>query len=136
MADIQKDIVAMDAFWISQSARLNGPRGPLLHVFSFHRTKAPSLCYCFFRYSQRKIEWQKQNKTMDKTRMGKLFFFVKKKETNKKRQTLLSTINYYLLRRYLFMLSSPTIVEAVVNIFILSFCVLKLSCKGSCYITV
>jgi len=28
------------------------------------------------------------------------------------------------------------IVEAVVNIFILSFCVLKLSCKGSCYINV
>lgn len=28
------------------------------------------------------------------------------------------------------------IVKAVVNIFILSFCVLKLSCKGSCYINV
>lgn len=126
---MQKDNVAKVAFWISQSARPKGAtRTSAPHFLS--SDKGTEFIVLFFRYSQRKIEWQK---TMDKNQDVKAFFVKKKK---KKRQTLLSTINYYLLRRYLFMLSSPTIVEAVVNIFILSFCVLKLSCKGSCYITV
>lgn len=43
---------------------------------------------------------------MDKYQDDGFFFafFFQKKE----RQTLLSTIDYYLLQRYLFMLSSPT----------------------------
>ena len=68
-----------------------------------------------------------QKKNQDVKGFSFFFFFIK----DKKRQTLLSTIDYYLLRRYLL-----PIVEAVVNIFILSFCVLNLSCKGSCYINV
>lgn len=61
--------------------------------------------------------------------------FVRKK----KRQQTNTSINYRLLSftggTFLCFHLLP-IVKAVVNIFILSFCVLKLSCKGSCYINV
>lgn len=57
----------------------------------------------------------------------------------KKRQQTNTSINYRLLSftggTFLCFHLLP-IVKAVVNIFILSFCVLKLSCKGSCYINV
>ena len=45
-----------------------------------------------------------KKKNQDVKGFSFFFFFIK----DKKRQTLLSTIDYYLLRRYLFMLSSPT----------------------------
>lgn len=44
----------------------------------------------------------KKNNGQKNLQDAKAFFL------SKKRQTLLSTIDYYLLRRYLFMLSSPT----------------------------
>lgn len=113
-ADIQKDTVAMDwmHFGFLNQLDLMGPRGPLLHVF-FHWTKALRLLYWFLSISQRKIEWQKKGqksrtwRILIFIRFG-LFLFVFIRSKKEKRQTLLSTIDYYLLRRYLFMLSSPT----------------------------
>lgn len=61
------------------------------------------------------------------------FFFVKKKE---KRQNFYQLPIIIFYRGTFLCFHLLPIVEAVVNIFILSFCVLKLSCKGSCYINV
>lgn len=97
------------------------------------RDKGTEVIVLNWSISQRKIEWQKKKKKkwMDKkTRTWRLFFLSKKN----RHFYQLSIIIFYGGTFLCFHLLP--IVEAVVNIFILSFCVLKLSCKGSCYINV
>lgn len=87
----------------------------------------------FLRGNNKKQKRQKWTKKYNKRDM-EAFFCQKKKQ-----QQTNTSINYRLLSftggTFLCFHLLP-IVKAVVNIFILSFCVLKLSCKGSCYINV
>lgn len=104
--------------------------------FTFTEDKVTGYCTDFKNISQRKQK-NKHGKNGQKSTTNGTWrlSFVRKK----KRQQTNTSINYRLLSftggTFLCFHLLP-IVKAVVNIFILSFCVLKLSCKGSCYINV
>lgn len=111
---------------------LTGPQGPLHHVL-FHPTKAQRLLYCFVSlkyFSEEKLN--NKDKGQKNEGCAETFFFF---AVTKKRHFYQLLVNIFYGDTF-YAFSLQTIVEAVVNIFILSFCVLKLSCKGSCYINV
>lgn len=140
----------MDAFWIylisqtfERGRRQQGAPPPQLRIF--FPEDVTGRCTDFKNISQRnrrkkkkkkhvQQKWTKKEKKKSQptgrdTHGG---FLLSRKQTN-------TSLNYRLLSftggTFLCFHLLP-IVKAVVNIFILSFCVLKLSCKGSCYINV
>lgn len=140
------------AFWISlisqtieRGRRQQGAPPPPLSPpsalqFSFLRTNVTGCCTDFKNISQRnkkkkkkhiQQKWTKRKKESQPTGRGtRRLSFVTKTNTSINYRLLSFTGGIFLCFNLL------PIVKAVVNIFILSFCVLKLSCKGSCYINV
>lgn len=83
---------------------------------------------------KKKDQWTKKNNNNKITGRKGIFCQEKKQNKTDKHFYQLSIIIFY--RGTFLCFHLLPIVEAVVNIFILSFRVLKLSCKGSCYINV
>lgn len=135
------------AFWIypiSQTfekgeAPTRSPAPSALHFLSWGQN-VTGCCTDFKNISQRnkkkkkhiQQKWtkRKKKKSQPTGRDTRRLSFVKKTNTSINYRLLSFTGGIFLCFNLL------PIVKAVVNIFILSFCVLKLSCKGSCYINV
>lgn len=133
-ANIQKDIVAMDAFWISsprlnEATRTSAPR----FLWSDKGAEVIVLIFKYFSEENWMAKKEKKKKNNGQKPGRRLFFFFCQKKRDRHFYQL-SIIIFY--RGTFLCFHLLPIVEAVVNIFILSFCVLKLSCKGSCYINV